>query len=245
MSEISVKVNRVEQKKGTDYILDDLSFDIYQGEIVGLFGSNGCGKSTLHKILANREPASRGHVEINGITSDFNEFRSDVVLVTDSVELFTNRSVEFNFELLSAKYRVSRARFSNYLEVLEVDRKTIVNELSKGYQELIQLCIYFAIEVDVYLLDEPFNALDIFKRKFINHLFIDTISKRPASTIVLTTHLINEVEHLIDRVIYIKDHRVAFDISSEEIQYQAESISAFIQNQYSEEVKYERLLSND
>lgn len=243
MNNISMRVVDLSNEVFSEYIFEQLNFNIGKGEVVGLFGHNGSGKSTIHRILGNLEPPAKGRVEINGIVNDFNQFRTDVVLIPDQILLFENKTIKFNFQFITKKYDVSEQVFSKLLKTLKLTADQYVSDLSKGNQEMVQMIIYFSINADVYILDEPFGAVDIFRRRFINKLFIDTILRRPQASIVITTHLIAEIEAILDRVIYIDDGAIKFDLLMDELLEVSGTVVEYIGMQF-EEVGYEELLSD-
>lgn len=244
MESINIKMTGVGNQLYGDYLFKDLMLTIPGGEVVGLFGHNGSGKSTLHRILGNLEPATKGAVTINGQVNDFNQFRNDVVLIPDQVMLFQNKTISANYKFITKQYKLDKQVFDKLLAILNLNEKQYVSDLSKGNQEMLQLIIYFSIDASVYLLDEPFGAVDIFRRKFINKLFIETILRRSDASIIVTTHLISEIEPILDRVVYLDQGAIKFDVLCDQIYEVSDSVVSYIEAQF-EELNYEELLQDD
>lgn len=229
MSNVNMRVVGLGNKVKSEYTFEEISFNLCPGEIVGLFGHNGSGKSTLHRILANLEPAISGKVEINGIVNDFNTFRTDVVLIPDTVMLFPRKSIIDNFKFITRCYQVDMEFFVSNLKEYDLEQSMRICDLSKGNQEMVQLLIYLSVDADIYILDEPFGAVDIFRRKAIKKLFIETLLRNQSASIILTTHLINDVESLLDRVIYLDNKHIKFDIDTDTILETSSSVVEYIE----------------
>lgn len=210
-------------------ILDRISFDVESEEIIGLFGPNGVGKSTLLRRIANLEQTA-GSIAINGVINDFTKFRTDVMLVTTEIEIPWTMSLADYCRLLTISFKVDFEFVSEYTNKLGIDLNIPVRNLSKGNKEMAQLIACLATDCKLILLDEPFSAIDIYKRDVVLQMIID--SKLNGKTIIITTHLIDEMDSIIDKVLYIHDSKIEFYLDSEQIQAEAESISEYLKARF-------------
>lgn len=210
-------------------ILDQISFDVESEEIIGLFGPNGVGKSTLLRRIANLEQTA-GSIAINGVINDFTKFRTDVMLVTTEIEIPWTMSLADYCQLLTISFKVDFEFVSEYTNKLNIDLNIPVRNLSKGNKEMAQLIACLATDCKLILLDEPFSAIDIYKRDVVLQMIID--SKLNGKTIIITTHLIDEMDSIIDKVLYIHDSKIEFYLDSEQIQAESESISEYLKARF-------------
>lgn len=212
-------------------ILDNITFNVEAEEIIGLFGPNGVGKSTLLRRIANTEE-TQGQIAINGIINDFTKFRTDVMLVTTDIEIPWTMSLSAYCQLLTISFKINFDFVREYTDKLGIDMSKPVRNLSKGNREMAQLIACLATDCSVLLLDEPFSAIDIYKRDIVLQMIID--SKLNGKTIIITTHLIDEIDSIIDKVLYIHDSRIEFYLDSEEIQAESDSITDYLKNRFME-----------
>lgn len=227
-----LEVKNVNHKIGTRRILDDISFDVEANMIIGLLGPNGVGKSTLLRRIANLEDTS-GTIAINGIVNDFTKFRTDVMLITSDIEIPWSMTLSDYCKLLTISFEINWSFVKDYTNKLGIDLNTPVRNLSKGNQEMAQLISCLATNCNLILLDEPFSAVDIYKRDIVLQMIIE--SKLNGKTIIITTHLIDELNNIIEKVLYIHDTKIEFYIDSEIIQSQSDSITNYLKERYLEE----------
>lgn len=226
-----LEVHNVSQIIQGNIILDDISFNVEDNEIIGLFGPNGVGKSTLLRKIANVEETI-GSIYINGVKNDFTKFRRDVMLVTTDIQIPRGLSLNAYCKLLEISFKVDYEFVTQYAEKLSIDLNKSVSSLSKGNKEMAQLIAILASDCNLILLDEPFSAIDIYKRDIILQMIID--SKLNGKTIILTTHLIDDIESILDRVLYIHDAKIEFYLDSEDIQIESDSIATYLKSKYME-----------
>lgn len=240
MNEI-IKVVDLSMKMGKKQLFKDINFTINEGEIVGLLGHNGVGKSTIQRILANRENATSGQVFNNGEVQNTECEITNVVYVPDKIILIANLSIIENFQLFVKNRQANQEYFEKYIDVIGLKKTDRISSLSKGNQEIVQIIILLSIEADLYLLDEPFSAVDIFRRELIQQIVIDLSFRHENASIIITSHLINEVEPMLSRVIYLNDGRIEIDCELEEILDQNSSLFDYIKDYYGEKVGFKNV----
>lgn len=204
-----IEIKQLEKKYGNKEVLKGLNLTISSGQIVGLLGPNGCGKTTLIKTIVGLIKDYKGTILIDGnppntytksIVSYLPEktYLSNWMTVKDAFYLFNDFYTNFNIE---------KARDIAYSLHLEETQK--ITTMSKGMQEKIQLILVMSREAKIYILDEPIGGVDPAARDYI----LSTISKNYSSesSILLSTHLIHDVERIFDKVLFLKDGKIELD----------------------------------
>lgn len=187
-------------KKGIN-VLDNLNLEIPSGRIVGLLGPNGCGKSTLIKTVAGVLQATSGEVSVCGrpvgeeskaLVSYLPErtYLNSWMRVGELVEYFSEFYSDFD---TNKAYRL--------LNDLGIDPKSKLKALSKGTKEKVQLILVMSRNARLYLLDEPIAGVDPAAREYILGTIVGNYN--PESTIIITTHLITDVEQVLDEYLFI------------------------------------------
>lgn len=199
--------------------VDDISFNVTRGEIVGYLGPNGAGKSTTIKMLTGILVPSSGSVTVNGYIPHRqrkeNAKRIGVVFGQRS-HLWFDLPVQESFELLRRIYRIPQAQYQHNVamfdEMLELGAffQTPVRQLSLGQRMRADIGAALLHNPDVLFLDEPTIGLDVVAKSRIRQ-FIQQINAERQVTVVLTTHDLDDVEKLCNRVILIDDARLLFD----------------------------------
>lgn len=206
MSETLLKVRDLKKSYGDHAVLKGVSYDIEQGKIVGLLGPNGCGKTSMIKSIVGLINDYEGKILINGKAPGV-ESKKIIAYLPEKNYLpnwMTPKSAikymaDFydNFDMQKALDMAAR---------FELPMKQKIKTMSKGQQEKLQLLLVMSRKADLYILDEPLGGVDLVSREFI----LDTIMKNHAenSTILLSTHLIYDIEKVLDRVLMVKDSKL-------------------------------------
>ncbi len=200
---------------GRKKVLDDFSINIERGKIIGLLGPNGNGKTTLIKILAGLLKADSGTVTINGsnvgidtknIISYLPErtYLSPSQKVSDVLTFFNDFYSDFNMEKAKAM-----------LEKLNIDINSKISTLSKGTREKVQLALVMSRNAQLYILDEPMGGVDPAARDFIIKTILSDYNEN--SSIIISTHLISDIENILDDVIFLKDGKISLYASADEL----------------------------
>jgi ABC-2 type transport system ATP-binding protein len=203
---------------GGNHALDNVSFSIGQGRIVGLIGPNGAGKTTAIKAILGLTPF-KGELSVLGLDprTQRDELMRDVCFMADVAVLPRWLRVRQALDYCEGVHpRFVRARAEEFLRKTDIRMKSRVRELSKGMVTQLHLALILAIDARVLVLDEPTLGLDLlYRRQFYDTLLNDYFSKD--RTILLTTHQVEEVENLFTDVIFISRGRVALASPVEEL----------------------------
>lgn len=209
---MSIEVQNISKSYGAQKALDNVSFSIKKGEIVGFLGPNGAGKSTLMKILTTYINADEGSAAVNG--NDVNEAQ---FLVQKSVgylpehnplylDLYVREYLAFNADV----YKVAQSRIEEVIELtgLTPESHKKIGQLSKGFRQRVGLATALLHNPDVLILDEPTTGLDPNQLVEIRNV-IKNVGKD--KTVFLSTHIMQEVEAICDRVIIIDHGKIVTD----------------------------------
>jgi len=191
---------------GGKAVIKDLSFDVKQGEIFGLLGSNGCGKTTTIRALLGIYPAERGELLINGKPFTPGE-DIKVGYLPEERGLYKKESVidVMNYFGKLRNLKQPKKWSMKYLERVGLadHAKTRIDRLSQGQQQKVQLGITIMNDPDILILDEPTKGFDPVNRRLLLEI-IDELHKK-GTTIIMITHYMDEVEKLCDRILLLKN----------------------------------------
>jgi ABC-2 type transport system ATP-binding protein len=209
---MSIEVNNISKSYGTQKALNSISFSIQKGEIVGFLGPNGAGKSTLMKILTTYLLADGGSALVNGhdvMTSAKSVQRSIGYLPEHNplyLDLYVREYLAFNADV----YQVSKSRIEEVIQLtgLTPESHKKIGQLSKGYRQRVGLANALLHNPDVLILDEPTTGLDPNQLMEIRNV-IKNVGKD--KTVFLSTHIMQEVEAICDRVIIIDKGQIVAD----------------------------------
>jgi len=193
--------------------VDRISFEVQPGEIVGFLGPNGAGKSTTMRILSGYMPPSSGSVRVNGhdVFRESLEVRRSVGYMPEMAPLYTDMKVKeylrFRGELKGLRGRDMRKRVGDVMDLCSVTdvRRRLIGNLSKGYRQRVALADALLHEPPLLILDEPTSGLDPVQIRQVRELLGNLRTKH---TVLLSTHILQEVEQICDRVIMIHHGRL-------------------------------------
>ncbi|WAW15773.1 ABC transporter ATP-binding protein [Peptostreptococcus equinus] len=203
------------RKKYMQFALDNVSAKIEDGKIIAIIGINGSGKTTLLKAIAGFVRLDDGIILIDGKRVSIKTYK-DLIFVPDFDTHFRNYTVNDMINFYKDFYPKWNDRKADYmLEFFNIDKNEVVDYLSKGNIAKIKLVMSFALDTKYILLDEPFNGIDIFKREE----FVSMMSKymKEDQTIIITTHELSEIEHLVDDVLILNDGRLMANFTAEDL----------------------------
>lgn len=209
---MSIKVQDLTKVYGRQKALNNISFEVKKPEIVGFLGPNGAGKSTMMKILTTYIPASNGSALVNNfdVTCNKQEVQKSVGYLPEHNPLYLDMYVKEYLSFNAQVYNVTQQRINDVIELTgltpEVHKK--IGQLSKGYRQRVGLANALLHDPDVLILDEPTTGLDPNQLVDVREL-IKTIGEE--KTVFLSTHIMQEVEAMCDRVIIINKGEIVAD----------------------------------
>ena len=216
-----VSARNVSKSYGTTRAVDDVSFDIEKGQIMGLIGPNGAGKTTLLKAVLGLTDC-QGSLSVLGLDPfrQRKELMQNICFIADVAVLPRWIKVSQLLDFLQSIHpRFSRERAEELLSQTKIRKTAKVRELSKGMVTQLHLSIITAIDAKLLVLDEPTLGLDIiFRKDFYANLLNDYFDEE--RTIIITTHQVEEIENLLTDVMFIKDGRVVLDAQMDELSSQ-------------------------
>jgi ABC-2 type transport system ATP-binding protein len=211
---VSIVVKNITKLYGEQKALDNVSFEIKEGEIVGFLGPNGAGKSTMMKIITCFIPQTSGNVTVSGYdTLDQPlEVRQNVGYLPEHNPLYLDMYVKEYLEFIGGIFKIKniKAKVAEMIEItgLQIEQKKKIGALSKGYRQRVGLAQALIHDPKVLILDEPTTGLDPNQLTEIRSL-IKKIGKQ--KTVMLSTHIMQEVEAICDRVIIINHGVIVAD----------------------------------
>lgn len=198
-----VECHNLTKKFGGITALSDLNLTIDRGRIIGLLGPNGSGKSTFIKLLNGLLTPSNGDILING-KKPGPETKKVISYLPERTHLDDNMTVEYLIRFFADFYEdFNKDKAYDMLNRLNINVKSRLKPLSKGTKEKVQLILVMSRQADLYCLDEPIGGVDPAARDYILETIITNYSEN--STILLSTHLISDIESILDEVIFIQN----------------------------------------
>ena len=209
-----IEISNLTKKFGDLTALDDVTVSLEQGQIVGLLGPNGSGKTTLIKILNGLLQPEAGSVTINGSAPGV-ETKKVVAYLPDRNALPDYMTASQLMDIYEDFFEdFDRLKAEAMVDDLGINRKQTMKNMSKGTKEKLQLCLVMARQAEVYLLDEPIGGVDPATRDYILRTIISNYNEN--AVVLISTHLIADVESVLDDVVFIKDGRVVLHKAADE-----------------------------
>ena len=210
-----IEINNLSKIYSRKKALNNISLNIEEGKVVGILGPNGSGKTTLIKILAGILRQSKGEFTIDGKIPGVDTksmvsylpdrpFLYDWMKISDAINMYKDFFKDFDEE-----------RSEELLKFMNLEKTMKVKELSKGMQEKLNLTLVLSRRAKVYILDEPIAGVDPVARDQILDAIINNYSKD--SSMIITTHLVRDMENLFDDVVYLRDGEIALQGNAEDL----------------------------
>lgn len=211
-----VEIAGVNKRYGINKIVfQNLNLTLQSGKIIGLLGPNGSGKTTLIKMLAGLLSADAGSIMIGGheVGPESKAIVSYLPERTYFNESLKVKSVINMFKDFYADFDENRAY--DMMKMLNIDTNTVIKKLSKGNKEKVQLIMVMSRRAKLYLLDEPIAGVDPAARDFILKTILTNYD--PSATILLSTHLIYDIENILDEIIFIRNGEILCHQNADEL----------------------------
>ena len=218
-----IEISDLTKRFGSLTALDNVGLTLEKGQIVGLLGPNGSGKTTLIKIMNGLLTPTAGRVLIDGMEPGV-ETKKIVAYLPDRTSLPEYMTTKQLMDLYEDFFEdFDRPKAEAMAKDLGLDFGQTLKKMSKGTKEKIQLILVMARQAQVYLLDEPIGGVDPATRDYILRTIISNYNED--AVVIISTHLIADIEQVLDDVVFIKEGRIALHRSAEEIREQnAESV---------------------
>lgn len=210
-----LEVSHITKSYGNNKVLDDVTFSIPKGKIVGLLGPNGSGKTTLIKLINDLLKEDSGIIKVNGLDLGV-ETKKIISYLPDKNYLNNNVTV---LELLNyfkdfyEDFRIDKAK--ELIGKLDLDLNQKLKTMSKGTKEKVQLILVMSRKAKLYILDEPIGGIDPAARDYIINTILTNFSND--ASLLISTHLISDLEKVLDEVIFLKNGKVVRSGSTDEI----------------------------
>ncbi len=218
---MSVVVDKISKHYGAQKALDQVSFSAKKGEIVGLLGPNGAGKTTTMKILTCFIPQTSGNAEVCGfnVSKDPIEVRKKIGYLPEHNPLYHEMYIKEYLEFIAGLYKIKnkKSRVAEMIELvgLQKEQHKKIQEISKGYRQRVGLAQSMMHDPEVLILDEPTSGLDPNQLAEIRNV-IRSIGKE--KTVIFSSHIMQEVQAICDRVVIINNGKLVADDSIEALQ---------------------------
>lgn len=208
-----IEVKHVYKKFKRKQVLKDMSFTAEKGQITCLIGINGAGKTTIMKSIMALTPIDSGEILIDGQKID-KEAYEKITYIPDRLTMLPSYTIAQAFEFMADFYKTwNKKRATELLAFFKLEPSEKISSLSKGNAAKVNLLLGLALDVDYILMDEPFSGIDIFSREQIAEVFTSHLIENRG--VIITTHEINDIEHLIDKAVLIGNGTVLKEIEVE------------------------------
>ncbi|TLG81408.1 ABC transporter ATP-binding protein [Vagococcus zengguangii] len=226
-----MKVEHLSKEIDQRLIIDDISFELKRGEIVGLIGRNGEGKTTLFRLLANHYNKTAGNVFINEENIDrHRDLYSQLFYIDSQYHSLNGMSPLQISKMYQELYPMFKAdRFKNLVVRNELPLTKTYRTYSKGMQGLLQIILAICTNANYILLDEPLDGLDFYVKKQALQLLLSEVADHQ-KTLLISSHNLEELEYIIDRALIIKAGRLVKDYHLDEVKEAVKKVQMIFPN---------------
>lgn len=226
---MDIRISNLSRSYGAQKAVDDISFTVRTGEVLGFLGPNGAGKTTTMKMICGLVAADHGSIEVGGkdVVKDAEEVRRNIGYLPENNPLYVEMPVldllHFTAKVQGVRYELRTARVAAMVEAcgLGPEKHKRVEELSKGYRQRVGLAQAMVHDPAVLILDEPTTGLDPNQIVEIRQLIKD-VGK--AKTVIFSTHILPEVEATCDRILIINNGRIVADGDPRSLRQRSEGL---------------------
>ncbi|MCR6521797.1 ABC transporter ATP-binding protein [Lysinibacillus capsici] len=210
-----IEVKNVNKKYGRKQVLKDISFTAEKGEITCLIGINGVGKTTIMKAIMALTPINSGVILMDGEKITKESFEK-ITFIPDTITMLPQMKINEAFAFMADFYKSwNPHRAEELLQFFKLDPNERITNLSKGNTAKVNMLLGLSLDVDYLLMDEPFSGIDIFSREQIAEVFTSHLIEERG--VIITTHEISDIEHLIDKAVLMDDGAILREFSVEEV----------------------------
>jgi ABC-2 type transport system ATP-binding protein len=210
-----IEVNRISKKYGKKRVLNEVSFIAEKSQITCLIGLNGVGKSTILKAIMGLTPLNSGYIHIDGQPIN-KQIYEKVAFISDTLTMPSQLKVRETMSFMKDFYvNWNGKRAQELLTFFKLNEQDRVGDLSKGSAAKVNLLLGLSLDAEYVLMDEPFSGIDMFSREQIAKVFTSDLMEDRG--VIMTTHEIQDVEHLIDKVILLDQGNVLKAFNTEDM----------------------------
>ncbi|MER2132658.1 MAG: ABC transporter ATP-binding protein [Carnobacterium inhibens] len=210
-----IEVRGITKKFGRKKVLKGISFTANKGEITCIIGINGVGKTTILNGIMNLTPMNSGEILIDGEKINKKSYEK-ITFIPDTMTMLPGFRIEQAMQFMQDFYQSwNQERADELLGFFKLTKEDKISSLSKGNTAKVNLMLGLALDVDYLLMDEPFSGIDIFSREQIANVFTSHLIEDRG--VIITTHEINDIEHLIDKVVLVDEGVVLREFNAEQV----------------------------
>lgn len=226
-----LQLHHVTKKYKKHVAIDDVTLSLPAGKIIGLLGPNGSGKTTLIKLMNGLLHPTTGDIVIDGYRPSV-ETKKIVSYLPDTSYLRENMKIKDALTLFEDFYNAfSREKAEHLLEDLDLNPDEQLKNLSKGNKEKVQLILVMSRQAKLYILDEPIGGVDPAAREYILRTIINNYCED--ASVVISTHLIAEIEPILDEIVFLKEGKVILQGNTDDIREEyGKSIDSLFREKY-------------
>lgn len=210
-----LEINNIHKSFDDKKIIDDVSFSVGQGKIVGLLGKNGSGKTTIIKMINDLLTIDSGEILVNGEKIS-EKTKAMISYLPERTYLDSSKTVSQVFTFFEDFYTdFDREKAEKLLKDLDLDVNAKLSKMSKGMKEKVQLVLVMSRKSKLYILDEPLGGVDPSTRDYIMKTILSNFDED--ASMLITTHLIADVEKILDEVIFIDKGKIILNETADEL----------------------------
>lgn len=210
-----IEIKNLEKRYGKRTVLEDVSFTIKKNEVTCLTGMNGTGKTTLMNCIMGLVPRNNGSVTIDGEDIQ-QQLYETISYIPDSLTMPRWMTIAESMQFMATYYpNWNTVKADELLSFFRLEADLQLKNLSKGNSAKVNFLLGLSLDADYYLMDEPFSGIDVFAREDILEVFTSKFVTDKG--VLIATHHLDEVEMLLDRIVMLRNGRVAKDFYAEDI----------------------------
>ncbi|SHH70277.1 ABC-2 type transport system ATP-binding protein [Clostridium collagenovorans DSM 3089] len=225
-----IKLTNINKSYKEKRVLNNLNLQINKGEIIGLLAPNAEGKSTLLKIIGGHISMDSGEYTFNGET--FNHTHKEFIgYMNDSSIIPSYWRIKHSIEYYRNNFNTfNEKKCMDILEKFKLDLDRKIKSLSKGESEKLHLALSISVEGQLYIMDEPLAAIDLIGRDDVIKMILENFSLD--SSIIIASHLVSDIEKMLDRVILLRDGEIIENVLVEDLRSNGKSVVSFYREVY-------------
>lgn len=225
-----VECKNLSKSYGQKKVLENINLTIEKGKIVGLLGPNGSGKTTIIKLLNDLLSPTKGQIFIGGNKPGV-ETKKVISYLPERTYLNFSMTINELIEYFKDFYSdFDKERAYELLKRLNINPNDRLKTMSKGTKEKVQLILVMSRKAELYILDEPIGGVDPAARDYILDTILNNFDNN--ASIIISTHLISDVERILDEVIFIKEGKIVLHKPTDEIREDGKSIDAYFREEF-------------